>query len=101
MDVRVYNLINNTKSILYINSNDTVNDIKNIICSSLYPYYKITASGTNLFYIDKITKNRNYMFSPYRWHFSNERIIYRRSRISIRFNFCHFIRKFFADVYYI
>ena len=66
MDVRVYNLINNTKSILYINSNDTVNDIKNIICSSLYPYYKITASGTNLFYIDKITKNRNYMFSPYR-----------------------------------
>ena len=66
MDVRVYNLINNTKSILYINSNDTVNDIKNIICSSLYPYYKITASGTNLFYIDKITNNRNYMFSPYR-----------------------------------
>ena len=66
MDVRVFNLINNTNSVLYINSNDTVYDIKNIICSSLYPYSKITASGTNLFYIDKKTNNRKYMFSPYR-----------------------------------
>ena len=66
MDVRVYNLINNTQSVLFINSNDTVYDIKNIICSSLFHYTQITASGTNLFYIDKKTGNRNYMFSPYR-----------------------------------
>ena len=31
MEIKVNNLINDTKLMLYINSNDTVNDIKNII----------------------------------------------------------------------
>jgi hypothetical protein len=66
MEIRINNLINNTKSILYINSNDTVYDIKNIICSSLFPYINVNASETNLYYIDKKTNNRYYMLSPYR-----------------------------------
>ena len=66
MEVRLNNLINNTKIILYINSNDTVNDIKISICSSLYPYQKINPSGTSLYYIDKRTNQINYMLSPFR-----------------------------------
>ena len=66
MEVILFNLINNTKSTLYINSDDTVYDIKNIICSSLYPFFGIKASGTSLFYIDEKTNQRNYMLSPYR-----------------------------------
>ena len=98
MDVRVYNLINNTQSVLFINSNDTVYDIKNIICSSLFHYTQITASGTNLFYIDKKTGNRNYMFSPYRTILSYKGIFQTKelykSWISIRLYFCYFIREF-------
>ena len=66
MEVILFNLINNTKSTLYINSDDTVYDIKNIICSSLFPFFGIKASGTSLFFIDKRTNQRNYMLSPYR-----------------------------------
>ena len=66
MEIRINNLINNTKSILYINSNDTVYDIKNIVCSSLFPYINVNASETNLYYIDKKTNQRYYMLSPYR-----------------------------------
>ena len=65
MEIIVNNLINDTKLILYINSNDTVNDIKNIICSSQYKYSGIKASGTNLYYIDK-NNNKEYMLSLYR-----------------------------------
>ena len=65
MEIIVNNLINDTKLILYINSNDTVNDIKNIICSSQYKYSGIKASGTNLYYIDK-NNNKKYMLSLYR-----------------------------------
>ena len=66
MEIKVNNLINNTKLVLYINSNDTVNDIKNLICSTQYQCPRITPSGTNLYYIDKKTNHLKYMLSPYR-----------------------------------
>ena len=36
MEIKVNNLINNTKLILYINSNDTVNDIKKLSNPSIF-----------------------------------------------------------------
>ena len=63
MEIKVNNLINDTKIVLYINSNDTVNDIKNIICSSQYEYSGIKPSLTNLYYIDQKTNNKKYMLS--------------------------------------
>ena len=66
MEIRLNNLINNSKLVLYINSNDTVNDIKSAVCYSLYPYQRINPSGTALYFIDKNTNQINYMLSPFR-----------------------------------
>ena len=66
MEIRLNNLINNSKLVLYINSNDTVNDIKSVVCYSLYPYQRINPSGTALYFIDKNTNQINYMLSPFR-----------------------------------
>ena len=65
MELQLNNLINNTKMITYINSRDTVIDIKKIISSS-FNNKEITTSNIRLYYIDPSTNQINYMLSPYR-----------------------------------
>lgn len=65
MELQLNNLINNTKMITYINSRDTVIDIKKIISSS-FNNKEITISNISLYYIDPSTNQINYMLSPYR-----------------------------------
>ena len=78
MEFKVNNLINDTKLVIYINSNDTVYDIKNLICSSQYLNTKIKASNTNLYYINKELNQKNYMLSPYRTILSYKGIVQTR-----------------------
>ena len=66
MEIQLNNLINNTTLTLYINSNDTVIDIKKLIASSFPPEIKISSSNIQLSYIDPKTNQINYMLSPYR-----------------------------------
>ena len=66
MEVKINNLINNIIIKIYINSKDTVMDIKKLIASSFPPQNKINALNLRLYYIDPDTKQINYMFSPYR-----------------------------------
>ena len=78
MEFKVNNLINNKELFLFINSNDTVYDVKNLICSSQYSNQRIFPSGINLYYKDKISNKINYMLSPYRTIFSYNGIIQTR-----------------------
>ena len=66
MEVKINNLINNAIITIYINSKDTVMDIKKLIASSFPPQNKISALNLRLSYFDPNTKQINYMFSPYR-----------------------------------
>ena len=75
MEVQLNNRINNTKLKIYINSKDTVIDIKNLISSSFPLENKINASNIRLSYLDPNTNCINYMLSPYRTILSYEGII--------------------------
>ena len=74
MEVQLNNLINNTKIIIYINSKDTVMDIKKLIASSFPPEKQINASNLRLSYLDPKTMHMFYMLSPYRTIISYEGI---------------------------
>ena len=74
MEVQLNNLINNTKIIIYINSKDTVIDIKKLIASSFPPEKRINASYLRLSYLDPKTMHMLYMLSPYRTIISYEGI---------------------------
>ena len=75
MEIQLNNRINNTKLKIYINSKDTVIDIKNLISSSFSFENKINASNIRLSYLDPNTNCINYMLSPYRTILSYEGII--------------------------
>ena len=75
MEVQLNNLINNTKSKIYINSTDTVIGIKNLISSTFPPENKINALNISLSYLDPNTNCINYMLSPYRTILSYEGVI--------------------------
>ena len=66
MQVQLNNLINNTKISLFINSKDTVIDIKQSIAFSFPPNNKINASNLRLSYLDPKTNHIISMLSPYR-----------------------------------
>ena len=76
MEVQINNLINNTRSKIYINSKDTVNDIKKLIASSSPPKSRINSSNLLLSYIDPRNNQINYMYSPYRTILSYNGIMY-------------------------
>lgn len=74
MQVQLNNLINNTKISLFINSKDTVIDIKQSIAFSFPPNNKINASNLRLSYLDPKTNHIISMLSPYRTILSYEGI---------------------------
>lgn len=65
MEFQLNNLINKETSTVFINSNDTVKGLKNLIALSLKSN-KITESNLLLSYLDPNTKQMIYMLSPYR-----------------------------------
>lgn len=76
MEVKLNNLINNTKLVIYINSRDTVIDIKKLIASSFGQNNEINISNISLYYIDPQTNQISYMLSPYRTILSYNGICY-------------------------
>ncbi len=76
MDIQLNNLINNTKITTYINSKDTVIDIKKLIASSFPKNNHITSSNLSLYYVNPQNKEIIYMLSPYRSILSYKDILY-------------------------
>ena len=75
MEIQINNLINQTKARIFINSKDTVYDLKKLI-SSYMKKREITESNVCLYYKDSKTNQICYMLSPYRAVLSYNEVYY-------------------------